>query len=149
MKLPRMYHKRFVRNFPNTMAGVVQDKLVQLDNCPSSRTAKEFYKAIYETMSKVGIAPQRGLFLPVRYSLTFKQGYSTLESFVVSYPSRKSVSATYVLFREGKVAIRGVGLSQAKYIPGLRRDICLGRNSPDELMPMFAILEDKFHDINY
>ncbi len=127
----------------NTLENLLTEKIKMLETYQTPRTAKEFYETIMQTVRESGIPLKRRWFSDSEYHFLFKEQPN--ESLYLYLESNGSDTVGHL--KEEKEII--VTSRPAFQIPGLRKDILLGRNSPYDKMPTGIRINDKTYALNY
>ena len=130
----------------NPLEQLLAEKTRMLENYQTPRTAKEFYETVTETFSEVNYDTPRRFFMSKIsrvYLLTFQE--HPQESLSLYFGQYWTDIAVY-LNNNQTIA---VAVKLAFTIPGLSKDILLGRNDPLDKMPIEVIINDNEYKLKY
>jgi hypothetical protein len=130
------------REGKNPLDKILVEKRKMLTTYQTPRTAKEFYETIRQTFAEVKIPVKKGIIFDREYPLEFREQEDLILLYLKPNGSETAVSIQESL----EIAVT---VEPAIFIPGLEKDIFLGRNGLYEKMPSGVRINDKTYNLNY
>lgn len=137
-----------VRSFPtyregrNPLEEILTEKRKMLETYQTPRTAKEFYEIIKQIFLEAKVPIKRGILFDREYSLAFQEQQGLVALYLE--PNGRDTVAHIQKCSEIFVTVK-----PAFTIPGLRKDIFLGRNDPLDKMPTGVRINEETYALNY
>jgi hypothetical protein len=134
----------------NPLATQLKEKVSALRNYQTPRTAREFYKTVRQTFEILNGPLQKPFFRQHKYFLLFKKTPEEALGLTQKSMGLETAQYDYKQIDDGNAneSIL-VTASPAYAIPGLSKDILLGRTRPQELMPIFVHINKRQYPIKY
>lgn len=132
-----------IRKGRNPLEQLLNEKIKMLETYQTPRTAKEFYETIIQTFAESKTPLKRRWFSDSEYNLIFQEQPD--ESLFLYLEPNGSDTVSHI--KENREII--VTSRPAAFIPGLRKDIFLGRNDPLDKMPTGIKINDQVYELNY
>jgi hypothetical protein len=122
---------------------LLNEKIKMIENYQTPRTAKEFYETIMQTIQESKAPIERRWFSDSEYHFFFPEQPG--EMLFLYFEPNGTDTVSHI--KEEKEII--VTVRPAAFIPGLRKDIFLGRNRPYDKMPTGIKINDKVYPLKY
>ncbi len=131
------------RNENNPLEQLLNEKIKMIEAYQTPRTAKEFYETMMQIFVESKAPIKRRWFSDSEYNLLFQEHPDEM-LFLYLEPNGSDTVGHIKDKREIIVTSR-----PAAFIPGLRKDIFLGRNNPYDKMPTGIKINDNSYALNY